>query len=240
MPIYITLIRIVAWNGMVSANELELASALIQALLSLGPSKDDYVEAVDAYSEIVSANNAPTNVDWALNAAEVLALYATPDKESRLRFFMAVVDLARSYTHRLKPAQYAILSLLAKDYDCDSLLEAFPIETGGQTQAVQDSDFNGLIGIYTLTEPAGHRARQFLRKVLPKAEVEVNSDYVATDKLRHLANAADIFVFAWKSSKHQAYYAAKEARGSRQILLPLGKGSASILDCVLSELERLG
>jgi hypothetical protein len=79
-----------------------------------------------------------------------------------------------------------------------------------------------------------------MRKLLPLARVEVNADLVATDKLKLLAANSDIFVFAWKSSKHQAYYAAKEARGNRQTLLPVGKGSASILDCVLSQLERIG
>jgi hypothetical protein len=238
-PLYAMLIRIVAWNGMVSANELELASAVVQAMVSLAPSRDDYAEAVDAYAEIVAANSAPGNIDWALNAAEMLALHASPDSESRLRFFMAVVDMARACAHRLRSVQYEILSLLAKDYGCSGLLEAFPpLESAAQELAPR-TDFTGLIGIYTLTEPAGQRARQFLRKLLPQARVEVNADHVATDKLKSLAANADIFVFAWKSSKHQAYFAAKEARCSRQTLLPLGKGSASILDCVLGELEKI-
>lgn len=239
IPLYTMLIRIVAWNGVVSANELELASTLMQALVSLGPSKDDYVEALDAYAEILTANNAPGNVDWALNAAEILALYSSSDIESRLRFFMVVVELARTHTHRLKPAQHAILSLLAKDYGCADLLESFSFQEEGYAETAAHADFDGLIGIYTLTEPAGQRARQFLRKLLPLARVEVNVDMAATDKLKHLAANADIFVFAWKSSKHQAYYAVKNARGNRQTLLPLGKGSASILSCILSELESL-
>lgn len=238
IPLYTMLIRIVAWNGAVSANELELASVLMQALVSIGPSKDDYVEALDAYAEILNANNAPGNIDWALNAAEVLALYVSLDNESRLRFFMAVVELARTHAHRLKPAQHAILSLLAKDYGCADLLEAFSFQDEEGSETTEFAEFDGLIGIYTLTEPAGQRARQFLRKLLPLARVEVNADLAATDKLKHLAANADIFVFAWKSSKHQAYYAAKDARGNRQTLLPMGKGSASILSCVLSELDR--
>jgi hypothetical protein len=240
IPLYTTLIRIVAWNGSVSANELELASVLMQALVSVGPSRDDYVEALDAYAEILSANNAPANLDWALNAAELLALYASPDNELRLRFFMSVVDMVRAHAHRLRSAQYEILSLLAKDYGCADLLEAFSFQEEAHAGTVAYAEFDGLIGIYTLTEPAGQRARLFLRKLLPLARVEVNSDVVATDKLTHLAANADIFVFAWKSSKHQAYYAAKEARGSGQTLLPLGKGTASILDCVLGEIERRG
>ena len=237
-PLYAMLIRIVAWNGMVSANELELASAVVQAMVSLAPSRDDYVEAVDAYAEIVAANSAPSNIDWALNAAEMLVLHASPDSESRLRFFMAVVDMTRACAHRLRSVQYEILSLLAKDYGCSDLLEAFPplVESAAQELAPR-TDFAGLIGIYTLTEPAGQRARQFLLKLLPQVRVEVNADHVATDKLKSLAAKADIFVFAWKSSKHQAYFAVKDARGSRQILLPLGKGSASILDCVLGGIK---
>lgn len=239
-PLYAMLIRIVAWNGMVTANELELASAVVQALVGLAPSREDYVEAVDAYSEILGANSAPGNVDWALNAAEMLALHASPDKESRLRFFMAVVDMARSCSHRLGPVQYEILTLLAKDYGCSGLLESFSGEDSAGGDLAPSVDFAGLIGIYTLTEQAGQRARQFLRKLFPQARVELNADYVATDKLKGLAANADIFVFAWKSSKHQAYFAAKEARGSRRTLLPLGKGSASILDCVLREIGTDG
>lgn len=236
-PLYLMLIRIVAWNGIISANELELASALVQALISLAPSKEDYAETIDAFTEILGANSAPGNVDWALNSAEMLVLQASPDREARLRFFMVVVELARSCAHRLSPIQFEILSLLAKDYGCFGLLEVFPNREGADGDHAPHSDFSGLIGIYTLTEPAGQRARDFLQRLFPRVRVELNSDYVATDKLKALAANADIFVFAWKSSKHQAYFAVKSARGSRNILLPVGKGSASILNCIMGALE---
>jgi hypothetical protein len=235
-PIYTTLIRIVAWSGVVTANELELASTLVQALVSLAPAKGDYEEAVDAYTEILNANIAPGNIDWALNAAEMLALYASSDMESRLRFFMAVIGMARACSHRLSSIQYELLKLLAKDYACAELLESFSADGGKDEEISPRIDFTGLVGIYTLTEQAGQRARQYLRNLFPQARIELNADHVATDKLKGLAASADIFVFAWKSSKHQAYFAAKDARGSRRILLPVGKGSASILDCVLEEI----
>ncbi|MEY3760090.1 MAG: hypothetical protein RIR39_1581, partial [Pseudomonadota bacterium] len=66
--------------------------------------------------------------------------------------------------------------------------------------------------------------------------VETNNDHEATDKLKSLARNADIFVFAWKSSKHQAYFCVKDARVNKEIILPLGKGTASI---VRSALERI-
>jgi hypothetical protein len=133
-----------------------------------------------------------------------------------------------------------MLPMLAQDYACPDLLNAFP--TAQETETLEENAiqkrFAGLIGIYTLTETAAIRARQFLRNLLPNARVEINSDMASTDRLKHLASSSDIFVFAWKSSKHQAYYAAKDARGDRETLLPLGKGSASILECVLGALTR--
>lgn len=237
IPLYIMLIRIVAWSGVVSGSELELSTLLMQALISLGPSRSEYLEAIDSYNEIVTANSAPSNVDWALNAAELLAIHSAPENESRLRFFMAVVELARTHAHRLNLAQHAILSLLAKDYDCENLLESFPVKTEDSAAKISYAAFAGLIGIYTLTESAGLRAAQtLLRDFVPMSRVEVNADMVATDKLKNLAETADIFVFAWKSSKHQAYYAAKEARGTLKMLLPPGKGSASIINSVLGEI----
>jgi len=242
IPIYLMLIRAVAWNGVVSANELELASGLMQSLIDAGPVTQDYTEALDAYAEILAENNAVSNVDWALNAAEMLAVNACPDKESRLRFFLAVVDMAREHAHRLNSIQRGMLSLLAMDYSCLDLLNNFPaVQANDEDNETETNrQFAGLIGIYTLTETAAQRAQQFLRKLLPKARVDINADLAATDRLKHLASNADIFVFAWKSSKHQAYYAAKDARGDRETLLPLGKGSASILACVLGALARVG
>ncbi|QHS35580.1 hypothetical protein GWQ43_05590 [Alcaligenes faecalis] len=237
-PLYVMLIRIVAWNGAVTANELELASAVLQALTNLAPSKDDYVEAVDAFTEILHSNRAPAHLDWALNTAEMLALQSSSNPESRLRFFVAVVDMARECSHRLSLVQYELLTLLAKDYGCPEVLASFPSRTNDEQDQPSNTSFSGLIGIYTLMEPAGQRAQQFLQKRFPQARVVVNADHVATDKLKTLAASADIFVFAWKSSKHQAYFAAKDARGSRPTLLPLGKGSASILECVLGALAH--
>jgi hypothetical protein len=240
IPIYIMLLNAIAWNGAVSRNELELASILMEALINTGPDREDYIESIDAFSEILAANNAPNNIDWSLNAAEMMAVHSSPDKESRLRFFVSVVEEMRGHAHRLNSIQRSVLQLLAVDYSCPELLNAFPPPNEPETQleTEKQSNFSGLIGIYSLTEKATQRAQNFLRKLLPNARVEINSDMASTDRLKHLSANADIFVFAWKSSKHQAFYAAKDARGSKEILLPLGKGTASILECVLESLRR--
>ena len=93
------------------------------------------------------------------------------------------------------------------------------------------------IGIYTLAEAAGSRARQALEVMFPGCTVDVNSDLVCTAKLTSLAKAADMFVFAWKSSSHQAFYCVKDALTKGEPIWALGKGTASILRAILDNIE---
>jgi len=88
-------------------------------------------------------------------------------------------------------------------------------------------------------EGAGKRAKEILNELLPNARVETNKDGVATSRLTALAKNADIFVFSWKASKHQAYYCVKDARSDRDIIMPSGKGTASIVREVVDALEMI-
>src|SRR5208337_3190725 len=90
------------------------------------------------------------------------------------------------------------------------------------------------IAIYTLAESAGQRAVRLLRDMAPTATVTLNNDLVCTDRLASLARQAELFVFAWRSSKHAAYYCVKNHRPEKlPLLLPRGKGTASIIQALL-------
>jgi len=52
-----------------------------------------------------------------------------------------------------------------------------------------------------------------------------------------LATAADMFVFAWKSSSHQAFYCVKDALTKGEPIWVPGKGTASILRAVFEHLD---
>ncbi|TAK84799.1 MAG: hypothetical protein EPO20_13230 [Betaproteobacteria bacterium] len=235
-PLYGTLLRILAWSGAVSRDELELASSLVQALLTVGPSTDAYKECVEDLCEIAAANSAPVHLDWALNVAEVLAVFPMQEREAALRFFAHVLGGVRSMGHRVSAEQRDVLKMLAQDYGCPDVMETIPAPQAEPGVVATPLEFDGVIGIYTLMETAGNRAQRLLSRLLPRARIEVNNDGVATERLRALAVSADIFVFAWKSSKHQAYFCAKEARKGRDLLMPLGKGTASIVRSVLDHL----
>ncbi|MDN4058013.1 protein DpdD [Massilia sp. YIM B02769] len=237
VPLYAMLIKMVAWNGGASADELELVAALALNFLGAVPDKQTYVDTVDDLGEILAANRAATQIDWTLNIAELLAIYPTPDPEARLRFFVLALDLVRANSHRISVAQRRVLQLLAHDYGCENLLIGLPEPATAET--TQLATFAGLIALYTLTEPAAQRAREVLRSIAPNAQIEITSDTVATDRLRHLSSKADVFVFAWRSSKHQAYYCVKENRGNRSLSMPAGKGAASIVHAALVVIAAL-
>lgn len=236
VPLYNMFIKVIAMNGNVSADELELVTSLVQALMNLGPSKSAYMECIDDLCEILAGNSSPMHFDWALNTAEMLALYPTQDPELRLRFFVAVTHMMQVGFHRMTSTQSAVLEILVKDYNCPQVLELFPA-IPSTTETMLDNRFSGLVGIYTLMETAGQRAKQLLQKLLPNARIELNCDSVGTERLKHLANNSDVFIFAWRSSKHQAYYCIKSARKEREILLPQGKGTASIVKSAIEALR---
>jgi hypothetical protein len=150
---------------------------------------------------------------------------------------VGALDLVRANSHRISVAQRRVLQLLAHDYGCENLLNGLPEPATGET--TQLATFAGLVALYTLTEPAAQRARDVLRSIAPNAEIEITADTVATDRLRHLSSKADVFVFAWRSSKHQAYYCVKENRGNRPLSMPAGKGAASIVDAALVAIAAL-
>lgn len=75
VPLYDMLVKMVAWNGGASADELDFVASLVQATLSVGPDKETYTDVLDDVGEILAANRAANNIDWALNLAEILKGY---------------------------------------------------------------------------------------------------------------------------------------------------------------------
>jgi hypothetical protein len=171
-----------------------------------------------------------------LNIAELFILYPSQGNDDiRLNLFISIINYFLSIAHRISGPQKDVLNTLAQDYDCPDLLCSFPKEKDDEDGEVLRKDYKGYIGIYTLTDGALQRSSTVLKKYYPQARIEVNNDHEATDQLKSLAKNSDIFVFAWKSSKHQAYFCIKDARAHNEILMASGKGSASIIKCVMDK-----
>ncbi len=130
------------------------------------------------------------------------------------------------------------IEFLVKDYgiDPEAVSALSRIEKATTAGPVLPSLEGKTIGIYTLAESAGRRAKAALEKLFPGCKVVVNADLVATPQLAGLAKSADMFVFAWKSSSHQAFYCVKDSLVKGEPIWASGKGTASIVRAVLDNL----
>lgn len=234
-PLLQLLVTKIAFLEDPSQSELELANDIATTLLAIGLNKAEYTDMLTDLEDLLGSQMSVFKVGWALDLTELLAIHTCPETEQRLRLVLGVIEKARPLAHRLTPTDTLVVQNLCQDYGIDCPTEFF--KEDGDTIAVETVDkLDGKkIGIYTLEEPAGQRAASLIENRCPTVRVELNHDHECTSRLSNLARSADIFIFAWKSSKHQAFYCVKDNRsGTNPMIQAQGKGSSSILRAVLN------
>ena len=240
-PIASLLFVLIAMDDALSRTDLDLLAQLASLLIEQGLSSSEYVSLMGDLEDVQKRIGSYAYLPWSLDVSEALAILPSPSDEARdarLKVFLQVLGQATSFAHRLAPADLMPIRTLARDYgvgpDAVSVLKR---ETEvNDTTTLPDLE-GKTIGIYTLAEAAGSRAKAALKQLFPGCRVVVNSDLVATAQLTSLAKAADVFVFAWKSSSHQAFFCVKNALAGGKLIWAPGKGTASILRAVLDHLD---
>jgi hypothetical protein len=238
-PIAQTLLVLMAMEDGLSRPDLELISYFMQRLFDMGLSQAEYLSVVTDVSEVQSRVGSFAYLPWSIDLLEQLAVLpaaSEAQREARLRLFMQVVGQVRSFAHRLGPQDWLSLEYLLPDFGLGAeALDGLRPHTESEAPEARPDLSGKTIGIYTLAETAGTRAKKVLETLFPGASVVVNSDLVCTAQLTALAEGADIFVFAWKSASHQALYCVKNATMKVEPAYPLGKGTASIVRAVLDQ-----
>jgi hypothetical protein len=237
-PIASLLFLLIAMGETLSRADLDLLGQLAGTLIELGLSSKDYVSLITDLEDVQTRIGSYAYLPWGLDLCETLAILPCPSdaaRDARLRLFLQILGQASSFAHRLTAPDLVPIETLAKDYgvspDTVSVLRR-EVEAEEDRPALPSLE-GKTIGIYTLAEAAGSRAKFALEKLFPGCKVVVNSDLVATAQLSNLAKSADMFVFAWKSSSHQAFYCVKDAFTKGEPIWAPGKGTASILRAVL-------
>lgn len=233
-PLLQLLVTKIAFLEDPSQIELELASDIARTLLAIGLNDKEYADLLTDLDDLLGTQMSVFKVGWALDLAELLAIHVCPEPEQRLRLVLGVIEKARPLGHRLAPTDTIVVQNLCQDYGIGCPKE-FVKKDGDTIPAESDVLAGKKVGIYTLEEPAGQRAASLLAKRCPTVRVELNHDHECTNRLSNLARSADIFVFAWKSSKHQAFYCVKDNRSpTNPMIQAQGKGTSSILRAVLA------
>lgn len=242
-PIASLLFLLIAMDETLSRADLDLLAELTNFLIEQGLSSDDYVSLMGDLEDVQKRIGSYAYLPWSLDVSEALAILPCPSddaRDARLRLFLHVLGQAAGFAHRLAPADLLPIETLAKDYGVGPEAVAALKRDAAADEAGAPSlpNLDGkTIGIYTLAEAAGSRAKVALEDLFPGCKVVVNSDLVATAQLTSLAKAADLFVFAWKSSSHQAFYCVKDALAGKEPIWAPGKGTASILRAIREHFE---
>ncbi|MDR6846969.1 protein DpdD [Sphingomonas sp. BE137] len=240
-PIAILLFDLIALDDTLTSTDLELLALLLGQLVAIGLSPSDYGNLVSGLEDVQQRIGSYAHLTWSLDVCEALAVAPAPNDEARAarrQFFLLLVGQAQLFAHRLERQDVLPFTFLCRDYGLDTdVLGAITLPDPSEAD-IETPDLSGkVIAIYTLAEAAASRAKAALMEMFPGVRVETNADTVATARLTSLAKAADIFVFAWKSSSHQAYYCVKEAMADREPVMAAGKGTASLLRAVLDSLR---
>ena len=233
--VYSGLIALIALRS--AQNTLETLGSsqiIIGALLECGVDREAYIQLLDDLDVITGEGIGVSQVYWLLDLVEMLYEYPTSDSEARNSFFHKVGGKITSIYRRLSEGQRQTVDILFDELGVNK-----PVV--GSVVSTDRTDFwskleNKKIAIYTLTDNAGKRAAQMIKKIVPTVNVTVNSHHTGSDQLRALSENADFFVVSWLSAKHAATDFIRQHRSAENIIYAQGKGASSIIRSLESAL----
>ncbi|MEZ9657436.1 protein DpdD [Vibrio splendidus] len=235
-PVWMALIELLALDQNTSQEDMIFATDLARGCLQGTLSTNKYSDLLEYMSLLQGACGSGASIaDIWLDMLELLYINPCPKPEERDELFLSVYNSFSISPMRYSYLQWQVLTRLCDEVGMSlTIPEMVKPEVRDGSSENAKVDLNGKrIALYTLTESVAHRVRDRLLELFPNADVRVNSDKVATESLKVLARESDYFVFAWLSSAHQAFYSIKAERKGKPLLQPQGKGSSSMLRCIL-------
>ncbi|WP_425985288.1 protein DpdD [Ensifer sp. R-19] len=227
-PVYSSLLTLFALNSTRTGTVYESCGILVEALLEVGLSAEEYHALIADIDELVGEGFGVDMIYWVLDTIEAFMRSSTPDAVKRDAFLHSVLARSAPVFGRLSSLQQAAIRRLATELGWSLHIPIGVVDT----PPIDDfaNHMNGLrIAIYSLTEASSRQAKAALEEMVPSATVDCNSDHGGTVRLRALAENSDLFVVTWLSAKHAATDFIREHRGDRTLLYAQGRGFSSIL-----------
>lgn len=234
VPLYAELLEVLRVRDVFQRTDQELLHQTLVAIVECG---DDaaYRQAVDTITKIFEAIRSPQAIGWALDVCDSLALRRIRNADARMRLLTAVVQACREFSARLEPFQIQQLQLLASETQFDlPPLGPPPVDALGGDPA-DESSYR--VVFYSLDEAATRRAVDVLRIMHPRWVIDTCADHVCSDRLKSLAQHAQVFVFAWRCSKHAAYYCVKANGAKDSLVMARGVGTTSLVAAVIEHVK---
>jgi hypothetical protein len=227
VPVYLEMLEALRARDVFQRTDQELVHQILVAIVDSGDDAS-YRQAVDIVSKVFETIQSPQALGWALDVCDSLSQRRVRDADARLRLLTQVMQACQQFSSRLDALQTYQLCLLAKEAQLDppDLPEA-AASTDKETSGIDETPYR--VAIYSLDESATRRAVEILKSLHPHWVIDTNADQVCTDRLKALAKKSDVFVFAWRCSKHAAYYCVKANSQKETLVMARGVGTTSLV-----------
>ena len=239
--IYNALIDLLIYDDTINSDDLSAVEQLVEAILSTCPSTDpgnnDFIFAFIVVKHLWETVAAPRHLDWVLSILDLLIEMGTPNHVDLSSIFSAIVNSCRLWVRRVSENQWCLLELLASDLKLSELLDGIrPLieEDVEQEPTLFRNALRGKnIAVYSLTERIGRRFCQLAENFFDGIKISYMRDKTLTDRMKSLAQSADIFIINTWDAKHAATNGIKANRGSKSITIePKSKSANSLYSCL--------
>jgi hypothetical protein len=233
-PLYGEMLEALRVRDVFQRTDQELVHQTLVAIVESGDGAA-YRQAVDTIAKIFDAIRSPQAIGWALDVCDSLALRRTRDADARMRLLTAVVQACLEFRARLEPLQTQQLQLLADEAGLE--LPPLGLAPADPLVGMPAEHPSYRVVFYSLDDAAIRRAVDMLRFLHPGWVIDTNADHVCSDRLKSLAQRAQVFVFAWRCSKHAAYYCVKANSPKGSLVMARGIGTTSLVAAALQHLK---
>ena len=243
LPFYFDLLFLLGESESFSTEDWATSQTLLQAILEAGAGRNLYADALVLVTDIWQKFGNSTRLEWALDTLDMLLAANAPDSGARAQFFDSVRDSFSKDYRRVDNEQWSVLEWLAFDLDRAEEIKALRPAINPASKTDKSGITNLLagkvVGIYTLTESAGARAKSIVETLFPDATVRLNHEVDGSNRLKSLAREADFFIVATQRATHAVtdFLKAQRPRGKSAFIYPTGKGSSSIVAALKKALE---
>lgn len=236
-PIYNALIELLIYDEMIGADDLTAVEQLLEAILTIAPrhdaSNNDFVFAADVTKYLWETVAAPRHLDWALSTLDLLIDTGVHQHANLSPALAAIANSCRAWIRRISDDQWSLLELLATDLGLGSLLEGIRPKSDSdssiETTSFRDALNGKSVAVYSLTERIARRFGQLAEQAFDGIKLHYIHDKFLTDRMKGLAQSADIFIVNTWDAKHAATIGIKQNRSTSAITLePNGKTALSM------------
>ena len=239
VPVYAELLLLMAVDSTRNRHVFQSSQVLVAAILDCSLAREAYNSLLESIDLIAGEGFGVDMAYWLLETVECLFRNASPDAAARETFSHGLIARLIPLYGRLSGLQRAALDQLASELGWS--FEAPQAEVAKRQEDSFAERLNGLtIAIYSLTEGSSRQAKNALEVLSPNVTIDINSDHIGTQRLKALAENADLFVVAWQSAKHAATKFIRANRNERPLLYARGKGFSSILRALEDHLLQPG